>query len=119
MRCRAEGYDVVVIDREGDGIRADLSSPKATAAALDEALRDGPITRLVNNVGVVRPGPVEEQTLPTSICRLAQYPVQPPVPASAAARHEGGEFWASRQYFVARCPGQGAAHGLCRNQSRA
>lgn len=62
-RCRADGYDVVVIDREGGGIRADLSDPAATARALEEALRDGPITRLVNNVGVVRPGPVEGQTL--------------------------------------------------------
>jgi 3-oxoacyl-[acyl-carrier protein] reductase len=61
-RCRADGYEVVVIDREGNGIRADLSSPEATAAALEEALSGGPITRLVNNVGIVRPGPVEEQT---------------------------------------------------------
>ena len=62
-RCRAEGYEVIGIDRGGDGIRADLSLPDATAAALEEALRGGPITRLVNNVGTVRPGPVEEQTL--------------------------------------------------------
>ena len=41
-RCRADGYEVVVIDREGDGIRADLSSPEATATALEEALRGGP-----------------------------------------------------------------------------
>ena len=61
-RCRAEGYEVVVIDREGDGIIADLSDPDATLAALDQALRGGPITRLVNNVGIVRPGPIEEQT---------------------------------------------------------
>jgi 3-oxoacyl-[acyl-carrier protein] reductase len=61
-RCRAEGYDVVVIDREGDGIQADLSDPAQTARALEKALSGGPITRLVNNVGVVRPGPVEEQT---------------------------------------------------------
>ena len=61
-RCRAEGYDVAVIDREGEGIRADLSDPAETARALDEALSGGPITRLVNNVGVVRPGPVEEQS---------------------------------------------------------
>ncbi|WP_246731800.1 SDR family oxidoreductase [Methylocapsa sp. S129] len=60
-RCRAEGYEVVGVDRDGDGIRADLSLPDATAAALEEALRGGPITRLVNNVGIVRPGPVEEQ----------------------------------------------------------
>jgi NAD(P)-dependent dehydrogenase (short-subunit alcohol dehydrogenase family) len=63
-RCRSEGYEPVVIDREGEGfIRADLSDPEQTARALEEALRGGPITRLVNNVGVVRPGPLEEQTL--------------------------------------------------------
>jgi 3-oxoacyl-[acyl-carrier protein] reductase len=62
-RCRAEGYDVIGVDRDGDGLRADLSSPAATAAALEQALRGGPITRLVNNVGVVRPGSVEEQSL--------------------------------------------------------
>ena len=61
-RCRAEGYEVIGIDRDGDGIQADLSDPEATAAALSAALRGGPITRLVNNVGIVRPGPVEEQS---------------------------------------------------------
>jgi len=61
-RCRAEGWETIVIDREGDGIIADLSDPDATAGALERALRGGPITRLVNNVGVVRPGPVEDQT---------------------------------------------------------
>lgn len=62
-RCRADGFEAVVIDREGDGIHADLSDPAATTRALEEALRSGPITRLVNNVGVVRAGPVEEQGL--------------------------------------------------------
>lgn len=62
-RCRAEGYEPVVIDRAGDGIIADLAEPEATAAALAEALRGGPITRLVNNVGMVRPAPVERQAL--------------------------------------------------------
>jgi len=62
-RCREEGYEVVVIDRIGDGIVADLSDPAATEAALAEALRGGPITRLVNNVGTVRPAPVEAQTV--------------------------------------------------------
>jgi NAD(P)-dependent dehydrogenase (short-subunit alcohol dehydrogenase family) len=62
-RCRAEGYEVIGIDRDGDGIRADLSDPEATAVALSQALRGGPITRLVNNVGIVRPGSVEEQSL--------------------------------------------------------
>ena len=63
-RCRADGLVPVVIDRvEGEGIlAADLSDPADTARVLDLALRGGPITRLVNNVGVVRPGPVEEQS---------------------------------------------------------
>ena len=49
-RSRADGYEPVVIDLVGDGIRADLSDPKETARALEAALRDGPITRLVNNL---------------------------------------------------------------------
>lgn len=62
-RCRAEGYEPIIIDRDSDDIRADLSDPEATAEALREALADGPITRLVNNVGMVCPAPAEEQTL--------------------------------------------------------
>ncbi|MEW6643273.1 MAG: SDR family oxidoreductase [Pseudomonadota bacterium] len=62
-RCRADGYEVVSIDRVGDGLIADLSDPKATATALAQALEGGPITRLVNNVGMVRPASLEEQSL--------------------------------------------------------
>lgn len=62
-RCRAEGYEPVIIDRMGDGIRADLSNPIETARALEAALASGPITRLVNNVGVVCPAAAESQTL--------------------------------------------------------
>lgn len=66
-RCRADGLEPVVIDLEsppGSGIiPADLSDPGQTALALEQALRGGPITRLVNNVGVVRPGPLEEQSM--------------------------------------------------------
>ena len=61
-RCRAEGWDPVVIDSVGDGIRADLSSADDTARALQEALAGGPITRLVNNVGIVVPNGAEHQT---------------------------------------------------------
>jgi NAD(P)-dependent dehydrogenase (short-subunit alcohol dehydrogenase family) len=46
-------------------VLADLSDIDSTAAALDEVLADGPITRLVNNVGAVFPGPLLEQTLST------------------------------------------------------
>ena len=66
-RCRAEGYQPVIIDRVVDtvhgGIRADLSDAADTARALHEALAGGPITRLVNNVGVVVPADAEHQTL--------------------------------------------------------
>lgn len=63
----SRGWEVVVIDREpapvGRALVADLSDPDATGAALTEALADGPITRLVNNVGAVFPASLEDQTL--------------------------------------------------------
>ncbi|NYT86735.1 SDR family oxidoreductase [Pusillimonas harenae] len=62
-RCRQDGYQPVIIDRIGDGIQADLSDSKETAHALEQALEDGPITRLVNNVGIVVPAHAENQTL--------------------------------------------------------
>lgn len=62
-RCAADGYEVVTIDQVGDGLIADLSDVKATAAALALALKGGPITRLINNVGVVVPADAEHQTL--------------------------------------------------------
>jgi 3-oxoacyl-[acyl-carrier protein] reductase len=61
--CRAAGLEPVIIDRLPGGIVADLSSAEATAEALDLALKDGPITRLVNNVGIVVPATAEAQTL--------------------------------------------------------
>jgi 3-oxoacyl-[acyl-carrier protein] reductase len=63
QRCEADGLEAVVIDRAGDGLIADLSDPKATADALEKALAGGPITRLINNVGVVVPSSAGEQTL--------------------------------------------------------
>lgn len=62
-RCREDGHEPVVVDRVGGNISADLSDPAQTAAALERALADGPITRLVNNVGVVAPAAVEDQSL--------------------------------------------------------
>jgi NAD(P)-dependent dehydrogenase (short-subunit alcohol dehydrogenase family) len=63
----ANGWDVVVLDRLagpiGKTFVADLSDTSDTARALDEALADGPITRLVNNVGAVFPAPLREQSL--------------------------------------------------------
>lgn len=66
-RCRRDGHSPVVIDRvqpaSGDGIIADLSDGEQTARVLEQALADGPITRLVNNVGVVVPSEAETQSL--------------------------------------------------------
>lgn len=64
-RCRADGYEVAVIDQKPvpGGVRADLSDPDEAAAALATVLAAGPVTRLVNNVGTVVPAPVEEQTV--------------------------------------------------------
>ena len=64
QRCRGDGYDVIILDREGDGaIHCDLSDSAATSDALSTVLADGPITRLVNNVGAVFPDSLEHQTL--------------------------------------------------------
>ncbi|HEX2114907.1 MAG TPA: SDR family oxidoreductase [Alphaproteobacteria bacterium] len=65
-RLATDGYDCIVFDRvapEGDlpgrWFEVDLSDRLDTASALEQALSSGPITRLVNNVGVVRPGSLE------------------------------------------------------------
>ncbi|MDP9889992.1 SDR family oxidoreductase [Pseudarthrobacter enclensis] len=58
-RCLKEGYEPVVIDRVGSGLRADLSDIEATAVALQQALDAGPIHRLVNNVGMIRVASIE------------------------------------------------------------
>lgn len=64
QRSREDGYEPVILDREGDdAIHCDLSDPDSTADALRRALTDGPITRLVNNVGAVFPNDAESQTL--------------------------------------------------------
>ena len=62
-RCVADGYEPVVIDRAGGDILADLSDAAATTTALEQALAGGPITRLVNNVGMVCPASAQEQSL--------------------------------------------------------
>jgi len=62
-RCEADGFEAVVIDRVGKGLIADLSDTEATRKALDQALAGGPITRLINNVGVVVPAGAGEQSI--------------------------------------------------------
>lgn len=69
-RAARDGYQVTVLDRvppEGTGaaqfITADLTDERTTAAALADALAGGPITRLVNNVGMVRPALLDDTRL--------------------------------------------------------
>ena len=63
----ALGWDVVVVDKDeapvGRSVVADLSDVQATEEALQVALADGAITRLVNNVGAVFPASLEDQSL--------------------------------------------------------
>jgi NAD(P)-dependent dehydrogenase (short-subunit alcohol dehydrogenase family) len=70
LRLKADGYRVGVIDiapleeLEVDEYRqADLADPDATAEALADLTRRHEITRLVNNVGVVRPAWLTETAL--------------------------------------------------------
>ncbi|MFG1346664.1 SDR family oxidoreductase [Xanthobacter autotrophicus DSM 431] len=65
----AAGRAVIVLDREAPPadltarvIAVNLMDEAATAAALAEALAEGPVTRLVNNVGMVRPATLDDTT---------------------------------------------------------
>ncbi len=69
-RLDKDGYDCIVFDRlapdrglRGTWMEVDLADRAATARALQRALQDGPITRLINNVGTVRPASLEEATV--------------------------------------------------------
>lgn len=62
-RVKEEGLEPVVLDRVGNGIIADLSDVDATVSALKEALKGGPITRLVNNVGMINVARIEDLTV--------------------------------------------------------
>jgi NAD(P)-dependent dehydrogenase (short-subunit alcohol dehydrogenase family) len=61
------GWDVTIVDRVtsdiGRSIVADLSDTSATQDAISHALDEGPITRVVNNVGAVFPSSLEHLTL--------------------------------------------------------
>lgn len=69
-RLAGDGHEIVTLDRVAPKsplpgetfIEVDLASEAATAKALEEATRGRAITRLVNNVGTVRPGTIEEAT---------------------------------------------------------
>lgn len=94
-----EGYRVVVLDRlepEGDVDvefhAVDLLDAEATRAALERVTAAHEVTRLVNNVGIVRPAPAEETTLGDFLdvvnlnARAALLCVQAVLPAMRRAR---------------------------------
>lgn len=69
-RMLEEGYEPVILDRmapepavKARWIEVDLTDGEATDAAVREALADGPITRVVHNVGHVRPNLLEDTKL--------------------------------------------------------
>lgn len=69
-RLLHEDYEVVILDRvapepatTAHWIEVDLMDGEATDAAVREALADGPITRVVHNVGHVRPNLLEDTKL--------------------------------------------------------
>ncbi|WP_347754696.1 SDR family oxidoreductase [Agrococcus sp. ProA11] len=57
---RAQGREVVIIDKQPGGIEADMGDAEQVEAALAEALAGGPIHRLVNNVGYIRVADLED-----------------------------------------------------------
>ena len=70
-RLSEDGYGVVTIDRVKPQqllpneafYQADLSERESTVKLLSEIAALHPVTTLVNNVGIVRPAPIEEATL--------------------------------------------------------
>lgn len=62
-KCRANGYQVVILDQKNADYEVDLSHIEQTRMALTEVLSQGAITGLVNNVGMVKPASIEQQTL--------------------------------------------------------
>jgi 3-oxoacyl-[acyl-carrier protein] reductase len=61
--CIKNGWYPIILDKENADIEVDLLDHHATENALQQILKDGPITRLVNNVGMVKPSPIEDQKL--------------------------------------------------------
>jgi NAD(P)-dependent dehydrogenase (short-subunit alcohol dehydrogenase family) len=98
-RLRADGYGIVILDIEepedpdvGEFLRVDLADPEATGAELEQLARNRAITRLVNNVGIVRPAFLDKTTLAefdkvlATNARSAFQVTQALLPAMRAAR---------------------------------
>ncbi|MEP2953794.1 MAG: SDR family oxidoreductase [Sulfitobacter sp.] len=66
-RLSEDGWRVFVLDiaepedpaLRADAQQVDLSDPEPTTAALRNILKEGPVTCLVNNVGIVKPAPFD------------------------------------------------------------
>ena len=66
-RLREDSWRVFVLDiaepedpaLRADAQQVDLSDPEPTTAALQNILKEGPVTCLVNNVGIVKPAPFD------------------------------------------------------------
>ncbi|WP_243263579.1 SDR family NAD(P)-dependent oxidoreductase [Sulfitobacter dubius] len=66
-RLQEDGWRVFVLDIQepedatlrADAQLVDLSDPVATTAALEHVLKNGPVTCLINNVGIVKPAPFD------------------------------------------------------------
>ncbi len=68
-RLKSDGFAVIVIDRVDpdhdhfdEFVKLDLADSAATIRELAAVVRGKPITRLVNNAGVVKPATIEETT---------------------------------------------------------
>jgi NAD(P)-dependent dehydrogenase (short-subunit alcohol dehydrogenase family) len=84
-RLREEGFRVLVADRVApehddldEALELDLSDVAATRAALTPLAEARPLTRLVNNAGIVEPASVEE-TDPDSVERVAAVNLRAPI----------------------------------------
>lgn len=69
-RLMADGYEVVILDRmepepavQARWVEVDLMDEIGLDRSLDDVLQDGPITRVVHNVGHVKPHVLEDTTL--------------------------------------------------------
>jgi 3-oxoacyl-[acyl-carrier protein] reductase len=69
-RLSADGYAVIVLDLvepdagfSGDYIKVDLANVEAVGGVLNKVVKTHSITRLVNNVGIVRPASIEDTRL--------------------------------------------------------
>lgn len=66
-RLQEDGWRVFALDiaepedpaLHANAQQVDLSDPEATTAALQNVLQNGPVTCLVNNVGIVKPAPFD------------------------------------------------------------